>query len=651
MGELNVRLASNKRETQLFVKQLLKDVKALERMIDEDWFETDVVRIGAEQELCLVDRHCKPAPINLEVIDAIGDELVTSELARFNLEYNLDPQVFEGDALARMEAQIRELYAKVLHQAEAMGAEPVLVGILPTIRKFDVSLENLTPLDRYRALMDALNQLRADDLELKIRGIDELRVKHDSPLLEGCNTGFQVHLQVNPDEFAELYNIAQLLTAPVLAVSAFSPMLFGKRLWFETRVALFQQSIDTRTTSEYLRTQSPRVMFGHQWLKDTILEIYREDIARHRVLLSADLDEDVFRLMKEGVTPKLRALSVHNGTVYRWNRPCYGVSPNGKPHLRIENRILPAGPTIIDEMASAALWLGLMRGVQRHYGNPSRHMAFEEVGHNFLAAARTGINSKFSWFGAKQIGVAELVAKELVPLAREGLAQQRIDTADIDRYMDLILERVETHQTGAQWMLNSFTALQKERRSQEDILRNITAAMITNQQADLPVHRWPLAAEDEKRDWEPDRLLVEEIMTTDLFTVQRDDILALVAEMMDWNRIRYVPVEDERGELIGLVTSRILLRYFSRKHLENDRRKPLTVGSVMITNPITAAPEDSIIGVLDTMMSRQIGCVPVIKGRKLVGIVTQADFVSITDAMIKRFARRNAGPGPSAQSR
>lgn len=640
MGELNVRLAANTKEKQLFVKQLLQDVKALERMIDEDWFETEDMHIGAEQELCLVDSHCKPAPVNLEVIEAIGDELVTSELARFNLEYNLDPVPFRGDAFSRMEGQVQGLYNKVRAEAERQGVEPVLVGILPTIRKFDVSLENLTPLDRYRALMDALNAMRADDLELKIRGIDELRVKHDSPLLEGCNTGFQVHLQVRPDEFAELYNIAQLLLGPVLAVSAFSPMLFGKRLWFETRVALFQQSIDTRTTSDYLRTQSPRVLFGHHWLKDTILEIYREDIARHRVLLSTDLDEDVFRKMKEGVTPKLRALSIHNGTVYRWNRPCYGVSPSGKPHLRIENRILPAGPTIPDEMASAALWLGLMRGVHKAYGNPAKHMAFEEVGHNFLAASRTGINSKLSWFGAQQIGVSELVQKELVPLAREGLTGQGIDKADIDRYMDLILARVEKHQTGAQWMLNSFTNMARERRSQEDILRNITASMIKHQQANLPVHEWPLAAEDESRAWEPDGLLVEEMMTTDLFTVQKEDILALVAEMMDWNRIRYLPVENDNGELIGLVTSRILLRYFSRKHLENDRRKPLNVESVMISNPVTANPEDRAQDVLETMMERQIGCVPVVKDRKLVGIVTQADFVSITSTLIKRYARR-----------
>lgn len=637
MGEFNVRLATDKRDSQLFVKQLLKDAKALERMIQEDWFERDVVRIGAEQELCLVNRQGKPAPINLELIEAAAHPAITSEVARFNLEFNLEPRVFQGDALSRMEEEIRSLYELVRTKAATLGAEPVLAGILPTIRKFDVSMDNLTPLDRYRALMDALNLLRADELELKIRGIDELRIKHDSPLLEGCNTGFQVHLQVRPEEFAELYNIAQLITAPVLAVSAFSPLLFGKRLWYETRVALFQQSVDTRTTSEYLRHQSPRVMFGSHWVRNGILDIYREDITRYRVLLSADMDENVFAMLKNGVTPRLRALNIHNGTVYRWNRPCYGISPNGKPHLRIENRILPAGPTILDEMASAAFWLGLMKGIQQELGDPSRLLSFEEVGLNFLAAARTGITSKFNWIGAKQIGVSTLVKRELLPLARIGLERMAVDSADIDRYLGTLQERVESERTGAQWMLNSFMALKQKTRSPEDVLRSITTALIQHQKKESPAHTWPLAGDASSPDFDPGHLLVEEFMVTDVYTVQPDDILELVAELMDWNRIRYLPVENERGELEGLITSRILLRHFSRKHLENERRKPLSVKALMIREPVTVQPEQTVLEVLDLMQSRQIGCLPVVKNNRLVGIVTQSDFVNITAGMIKRY--------------
>jgi CBS domain-containing protein/gamma-glutamylcysteine synthetase len=640
MGELNVRLATDKRDTQLFVKHLLRDTKALERMIAEDWFESDIVRIGAEQELCLVNRHAKPAPINLEVIASASNEAITSELARFNLEYNLQPREFRGDCLRALEQEIRDLYEIVREHAARLDAEPVMAGILPTIRKFDVGPDSLTPLDRYRALMTALNTLRTDDLELNIRGVDELRIKHDSPLLEGCNTGFQVHLQVHPSEFACLYNIAQLITAPVLAVSAFSPMLFGKRLWYETRVALFQQSIDTRTSSEYLRHQSPRVLFGNRWVRRSLLELYHEDITRHRVLLSTDIDENVFAKLREGITPKLRALSVHNGTVYRWNRPCYGISPNGKPHLRIENRILPAGPSIVDEMASAAFWLGLMKGMQQEIGDPSALISFDEVGHNFLAAARTGITSKFNWIGAKQISVSRLVLHELLPLARIGLERMQVDAQDTDRYLGIIEERVRSERTGAQWMLNSYMALSREGRSQEDVLRSITANLIRRQKADEPVHTWELASDDPGMELELDSLLIEEIMVTDVYTVQPDDIVELVAEMMDWNRIRYMPVENEKGELEGLITSRILLRHFSSKHLESERRKPVTVRSLMITDLLTAEPEEPITRILDLMREKQIGCVPVVKNRKLVGIVTQGDFVNITAGLINSVVRR-----------
>ena len=642
MGELNVRLATDKRDTQQFVQNLLRDMKALERMVAEDWFEHGVVRIGAEQELCLVNRHGKPAPINLELLERANHPLLTSEVARFNLEFNLDPLVFQGDCLSRLEAQIRELYAVVREHAAALGAEPVMAGILPTIRKFDVAMENLTPLDRYRALMDALNALRNDDLELNIRGVDELRIKHDSPLLEGCNTGFQVHLQVHPSEFAELYNIAQLITAPVLAISAFSPLLFGKRLWYETRVALFQQSVDTRTTSEYLRHQSPRVMFGSRWVRQSILELYREDITRFRVLLSADLEEDVFAELNAGITPRLRALSIHNGTVYRWNRPCYGISPNGKPHLRIENRILPSGPTILDEMASAAFWLGLMKGIQQELGDPSRLISFEEVGHNFLAAARTGITSKFNWIGAKQIGVSALVRKELLPLARIGLNRMAVEPADIDRYLGLIEERAASERTGAQWMLNSYMALSAEGLNQENVLRTITSSLIQHQMDETPAHTWPLANQDDARDLEPHTLLVEEIMVTDLYAVQADDPLELTAELMDWNHIRYLPVEDDKGQLEGLITSRILLRHFSRIHLENQERKPAIVRDLMITDLITVEPEQSILEVMELMRNHRVGCLPVVKNKKLVGIITQADFMHLTSSMITHHVRKQS---------
>jgi hypothetical protein len=193
-----------------------------------------------------------------------------------------------------------------------------------------------------------------------------------------------------------MYNISQALAGPLIAISANSPIVFGRRLWHESRIALFQQSLDTRTTHDHMRERSPRVNFGNDWLKDSILEIYREDIARFRVLLSGDVEEDAIDLIHKGKVPKLRALQVHNSTVYRWNRPCYGISSNGKPHLRIENRVIPSGPTSIDEVANTALWIGAMMGMGDKYDDITQHISFEDVRDNFGKAAKFGIDSKFT---------------------------------------------------------------------------------------------------------------------------------------------------------------------------------------------------------------------------------------------------------------
>ena len=224
-------------------------------------------------------------------------------------------------------------------------------------------------------------------------GIDELTLKHDSPLLEACNTSFQVHLQVSPNDFVRMYNFSSALCGPCLAVTANSPIVFGRRLWHESRIAMFQQALDTRSTHEHLRERSPRVSFGKRWLDNSILEIYKEDIARFRVLLSADVKEDSLKQIKQGVVPKLKALQVHNSTVYRWNRPCYGISPNGKPHLRIENRVFSSGPTVMDEVANSALWLGAMCGMNLHIEDIRKLMSFEDASDNFHKAAQFGLDT------------------------------------------------------------------------------------------------------------------------------------------------------------------------------------------------------------------------------------------------------------------
>ena len=420
MGDQNVKREHDEAALRRFTRQLIQEVRALEHMVREGLFETDVRRIGAEQELFLVDEAWQPAPVNVAALEANTDERLVAELTRFNLEFNLHPLRFGGDCLSQMERQAEEVLAYTRDLVKkATGAEVVMAGILPTIHLSDMTLDNMTPSPRYYALNDAIAALRDGPGQFQIRGVDELFVKHDTIMLEGCNTSFQTHFQVTPAEFARYYNLAQVVAGPCLAAATNSPLLFGKRLWRETRIALFQQAVDTRSSNLYLREMSPRVHFGTGWVESSVTELFKEDIARFRVLLTAEEAEDPFDVLARGDVPKLKALQLHNGTVYRWNRACYGIT-DGKPHLRIENRILPAGPTIVDEFANAAFWFGLVSGLARSGVDVKAEMAFDDAKSNFIAAARLGLGSQLVWLGGERIPAHELICDRLVPLAREG---------------------------------------------------------------------------------------------------------------------------------------------------------------------------------------------------------------------------------------
>lgn len=636
MGESSVKMVSNGGSTEMqhFVRSLLCDVRALEHMIEKEWFETDIKRIGAEQELCLINKHYKPAYKAMNILENFHPDWLTTELAQFNLEVNLSPQTFTGSAFTDMEKELRSHLAELEAAAAKEEVRILLTGILPSLRKFDLNIERLTPIERYHALMQALRNLRGSDYELRIEGIDELNIRHESPLLEACNTSFQVHLQVTPDTFVPMYNIAQAVAGPVLAMAANSPLLFGKRLWHETRIALFQQSIDNRKSNDHLRDSSPRVTFGKDWLQNSILDIYKEDIVRFRVILGADIEEDAFDSIRAGQVPKLKALQVHNGTVYRWNRPCYGISPNGKPHLRIENRVIGAGPTVTDEMANTAFWLGLMEGMYDEYGDIREQMEFVDARDNFFKAARTGIDSKFTWVGNNKINARDLLRGELLPLARHGLELRGIDASDISHYLDIIEERGKHHMNGARWTLKTFTKFAKE-TTRDEALTTVTAAMLKNQNSSQPIHEWPIPELSDFDTYNPSKLLVEEFMRTELFTVHKTDILDLVADIMDWQKIRYMPVENDEGELEGLITSRLILRHFTRRISLNGQTASV-VEDIMIKEPLTVTPDTSILEAIRLMDEHQIGALPVVRGKELMGIITEKNFLIMSKRLISR---------------
>ena len=639
MGEQNVHRETDPKVLRTFMKHVLEDLRALEEMLStEGLFEDNIRRIGAEQELFLVNNSWRPAPKAETILKNIKDSHFTTELAKFNIEANLDPVIFGGDCLNIMESQLQGLLKNLRKVSQECDTDFIMTGILPTLRKSDLDLANMTPNPRYFALNDAMNRLRGSAYQFQMRGKDELIVRHDSIMLEACNTSFQVHFQVRPEEFVNLYNFAQAITAPVLAAATNSPMLFGRRLWKETRIAVFQQAVDTRNPSNELTNRVPRVSFGEAWLEKSVLEIFKDNIARFRVLLGAEkLNEKPFELLKQGIIPKLKALMLHNGTIYRWNRPCYGISDSGKPHLRIENRVIPSGPTVADEMANAAFFFGLMSGISSKYEDITKVMNFDDAKANFLAASRLGLDAQFTWINNKKIPAQKLICDELIPLAKQGLENYDISPKDIDRYLGIIDKRVSSGMNGAEWLLASRDKLQNK-GTKDQILAAITSATVKNQKKDIPGHEWPLADIDDAGKWKHNYMTVEQFMTTDVLTVHEDDIIELVANLMDWNYIRHVIVENNDGDVIGIVSYRRILRMLGQnKNKENAFSAP--VSSIMQKKIITVQPETSTLETIDLLRKHRISFLPVVKDKKALGIVTERDFVNVAGQLLEQILR------------
>ncbi len=632
MGQHEVARERNDAAMHRFARSLLRDVRALELMLENDMFETGIRRIGAEQEMFLVDEHWKPAPIGDRIIRQNPEANLVTELARFNLEANLPPQVFGDACLSELEETLLRTMRVVKECAAEHGARAVLCGILPTIHISDLTLDNLTPAARYYELNETIKRLRGEGI-YQIRGVDELMVRHNSIIIEGCNTSFQIHFQLTPDEFARLYNIAQLIAAPVLAVACNSPILFGKRLWRETRIALFQQALDTRSGNLYLRELSPRVHFGTDWVKESVTELFKEDIARFRILLAADELEDSMQTLEEGRIPRLQALQLHNGTVYRWNRACYGIT-NGKPHLRIENRILPAGPTVADQVANAAFWFGLISGLAAETTDIRQHIDFDDAKSNFVAAAGQGLASQMVWLGGERYPAHELILTELLPLARRGLAASGIRSEDADRYLGIIEERTKTRKTGAQWQLLSLARM-KGIGTRMERLSALVASMIEHQDENAPVHTWTLSRVPEQP--HPFRLSdarVEYYMMTDLFTVDENELVELVASLMTWRRLQHVLIENEHHRLVGLVTHRSVLRYLSEHKAKSPEEIDTTVKDIMVRNLITVSPETSMLDAYLLMREHRISSLPVLRDEQLVGILTDREFMHLAGRIL-----------------
>ena len=639
MGDHNVE-DFDQQKAQAFMQAVLADLRALAFMLENGRVESDVRRIGAEQEMFLIDGDLRPAPISLEVLEQAKDSRLTTEIARFNLEANLNPSLLTDQCFSEMEAELNELISLARKGAAAFGADVLLSGILPTLLKSDLTLENLTPNPRYRELDRGVIRLRGGPIAIHIKGLDELHLTHDNIMMESCNTSFQVHFQSNPTDFVSHYNAAQAITAPLLAAAVNSPVLFGHRLWQETRVALFQHSTDARSRPQLARSQPTRVSFGDSWLEHSVIALFHDQILRFRPIMITQPDEDPFQVLARGEIPLLSALRMHNGTVWRWNRACYGVA-DGVAHLRIENRALPAGPTIVDEVANAAFFAGLMFSIPEEYGDIAKRMKFDDAKSNFFRAARHGLDAQFNWIDGKIHSASSLVLDDLLPLARRGLAGAGVNSTDTDKYLGIIEDRVRSRQTGARWIVKSLEAM-PDVGPKDSKLRTVTAAMLACQKQGQPVHQWPLITASDVDYWEQGYRTVGQFMSTDLFTVQPDDLINLAASVMDWRHIRHVPVEDAAGRLVGLVTHRGLLHLLSTG-MRESQLDVTTVQEIMVTNPVTVSPSTPTLEAIEAMRAQRVGCLPVLEGDQLVGIVTSYDFL---DASARLFQQRLAPKQP-----
>ena len=635
MGEHNVEQELDERKLHEFTQALLADLRALAFMLENGCIESGVRRVGAEQEMFIVDRNLQPASLAMEVLERAGDDRLTTEIAQFNLEANLTPLELTGRCFHLMHEELKEVLAKARLSATECGADVLLAGILPTLSVSDLTLANLTPLPRYLELNRSVTQLRGGPFSIHIKGLDELQLTHDNMMMESCNTSFQIHFQVNPSEFVATYNIAQAITAPVLAAAVNSPLLFGHRLWQETRLALFQHSADARSRTQLARSQPTRVGFGEQWLKHSVIELLHDQIARFRPIMITRPEEDPMLVLARGEIPLLSALRMHNGTVWPWNRACYGVN-DGVAHLRIENRALPSGPTTIDEIANVAFFIGLMLSLPAEYGDISKRMNFDEAKENFFGAARHGLNAQFDWIDGKSYSASSLILDHLLSFARQGLETAGVDASDIDRYLGVIEKRVQSGQTGAQWMLRSLAATQGHGSHLTKAMgyRSLTATMLQRQKEGKPVHTWPITEATEDTDWRQGYQTIGQFMATDLFTMRPDDLVDLAASVMDWRHIRHVPVEDEEGHLVGLVTHRALLRLLNRG-TQAENAKPLMVRQIMKTDPLTVSSTTPTLEAMELMRSNKVGCLPVVDDGQLVGIVTSYDFLDASARLFK----------------
>ncbi|MBT2396321.1 glutamate-cysteine ligase family protein [Streptomyces sp. ISL-100] len=496
MGEKVVAGGFDLSDRQRYRKKLQQCLEGLGRLLAEKRFDRPKNLMGVEIELNLAGADGMPMMMNAEVLERIASRDFQTELGMFNLEVNIVPHRLGGRVLDQLAEELRTGLGYAHRKANEVGAGIVMIGILPTLGRHDLVSANLSDVDRYQLLNDQIVTARGEDFTLDISGVEHLTCTFGSIAPEAACTSVQLHLQVTPGRFADVWNAAQAVSGIQIALGANSPFLFGRELWRESRPPLFQQATDTRPPELQAQGVRPRTWFGERWV-ESAYELFEENLRYFPALLPICDDEDPLLVLDDGGVPRLQELVLHNGTVYRWNRPVYGLA-DGVPHLRVENRVLPAGPTVTDVIANAAFYYGLVRALAEDARPVWKRLPFEAAEENFDTACRRGIDAEIIWpkpgraGGTARVPAVKLVRDELLPLAAAGLDAWGIEPADRDYYLGVIEQRCRRRVNGASWQADTY-----HRALDAGLEREAALAAMTRRYSELmhqgdPVHTWPV---------------------------------------------------------------------------------------------------------------------------------------------------------------
>src|SRR6187200_994170 len=490
MGDEVTATVYTRDDRQRYREKVKRCLDVFARMLSEARFEPATRSFGLEIELNLTDECGDPAMTNARVLEAVADPNFQTELGQFNVEINVAPRRLEGDAFARVERDVRASLNRGEELASPHGDHMMIIGILPTIGEEHLNADAFSPSPRYQLLNEQIFAARGEDLHIAIAGVERLQTYADTIAPEAACTSVQLHQQVDPAAFPAHWNAAQAIAGPQVALGANSPFFFGKELWRETRIALFEQATDTRPEELKAQGVRPRVWFGEGWVT-SIFDLFEENVRFFPALLPVCDDEDPEAVLDRGDTPRLQELRLHNGTIYRWNRPIYDVV-RGRPHLRVENRVLPAGPTVVDGLANAAFYYGLVRMLVDEDRPLWTQMSFSAAEENFHAGARDGLDARVYWPGVGEVPVAELILRRLLPMARDGLERYGVDAADADRLLEIVERRCVGLRNGASWQAAAFHRLYEGGLERREALRRMTVLYREHMHSNEPVHSWPL---------------------------------------------------------------------------------------------------------------------------------------------------------------